>query len=267
MINTNKSLIAIVAIIAIMPDLPLVTVTGPDGNLLLGTSNHLEARNLINRISAETPATPFHFTMTRLLEKLEGENRVVAFDDASAIPRLAWADRNLMELRILLRFVCQSKSNLERFNNDILAIAPRTVRVLLSLESEDDAKMKVPNSMKANHNRLLAELELARNKAGLEANSQPLLARTCAAQVGLEREYLVCSSVTSPLVHPSALVVLKTVDLESYRPLLTSLGLKLAGNAIMDARAHIGKYGVKPMKFRERQSSGLPPERTKRNAN
>ena len=237
------------------------TIAKAEENLLLGTIHQIEAQDLINQINAAIPATPFHFTVTRLLEKLEEENRVVAFDDACSIPRFAWAVRNLMELRILLRFVCQSQSNLERFNNDILVVVPKTLQVLIS--SEHDAS----DSRKADHNRLLADIELARSKAGLEKNSRPLLARTCAAQVGLEKEYIACSTFTSPLVHPSALVILKTVDQESQRPLLTSLGLKLAGDVIMDARTHIGRYGLKPMNLRERRSSGPPPKKAKRNVN
>jgi hypothetical protein len=48
------------------------------------------------------------------------------------------------------------------------------------------------------------------------------------------------------LVHPSALSVLKTFDLESCRDVITVLGLKLASQVIVEAREHITKHGHKP---------------------
>jgi hypothetical protein len=86
-----------------------------------------------------------------------------------------------------------------------------------------------------------------RAEAGLGQDS-PLMARPCASKVGLEKEYLAFSSITSPLIHPSAISVLKTFDLESHRDVLTSLGLKQAGDVILDARAHIAEHGFRPEK-------------------
>jgi hypothetical protein len=90
-------------------------------------------------------------------------------------------------------------------------------------------------------------MQRARAELGLGQDS-PLMARTCASKVGLEKEYLAFSNITSPLIHPSAISILKTFDLESYRDVLTSLGLKLAGDVILDARAHIAEHGFRPEK-------------------
>lgn len=87
--------------------------------------------------------------------------------------------------------------------------------------------------------------QAAREQAGL-GSEPPLMARTCAKTLGMEKEYLAFSSVTSALVHPSAVSVLKTFDLESYRTVLVAHGLILASKVILDAREHIEKHGYKP---------------------
>lgn len=62
----------------------------------------------------------------------------------------------------------------------------------------------------------------------------------------MEKEFLAFSSVTSVLVHPSAISVLKIFDLESYRTVLESHGLILASKVILEAREHVEKHGHKP---------------------
>jgi hypothetical protein len=221
--------------------------TWPEQRVYIGKIQHAGAGNLIQEILRDKPATLFHFTVGRIMEKLQEENHVLAFDEASTIPQIAWAGRNLMELRILVRFVCQSQANLERFNNDILTTGTATMQAQLRLLN--DLAKKIPDPIRASPDqyRELANMRQARTEAGLGEDS-PLMARTCAAKVGLEREYLAFSSITSALVHPSAISVLKTFDLEVYRDGLTCQGLMLAGDAILDARTHIEKHGFKPEK-------------------
>jgi len=221
--------------------------TWPEQRIYIGKIQHVGTANLIKEILADEPATSFHFTVARIMEKLHEENHALAFDEASTIPRLAWACRNVMELRILVRFVCQSRANLDRFVNDISTIGPSTLRVQLRLLN--DLAKQVPDPMRATPDqyREFENMQRARAEAGLGEDS-PLMARTCASKVGLEKEYLAFSSITSPLIHPSAISVLKTFDLESYSDVLTSLGLKLAGDVILDARAHIAKHGFTPVK-------------------
>jgi hypothetical protein len=234
-----------VVIITTMSEPPPMPATWPEQRAYVGKINHLGAGNLIKEILADDAATLFHFTVARIMEKLQEENRVLAFNDASTIPQVAWAGRNLMELRILVRFVCRSRANLERFSNDILTTGPRTMDALLRV-SNNLAKM-VPNPLKASPDqyREVAGMEQARFEAGLGKDS-PLMAGACASKVGLQKEYLLFSRITSPLIHPTAISVLKTFDLESHRDSLTSLGLKLATDVILDAREHIEKYGFKP---------------------
>lgn len=213
----------------------------------IGKVVHVGCKNLIEEIAAAEPATPFHFAVGRIIQKLQEENHVLAFEDGATIPRLAWALRNLSELRILVRYMCQSQANLDRFINDIATSGPSTLRALLRLVN--DLAKQVPDPMRATPDqyRQLDSLQRARAEIGLGQDS-PLMARTCASKVGLEKEYLAFSSITSPLIHPSAVSVLKTFDLECYRDVLVALGLKLAGDVIEDTRKHIAEFGLKPQK-------------------
>jgi hypothetical protein len=89
-----------------------------------------------------------------------------------------------------------------------------------------------------------ARIQAMRVQAGLE-DEPPLMARTCAKRLGMEKEYLAFSSATSPLVHPSSLTVLKSFDLESCRVWLVLLSLKLLSDTILDVRKHIKKYAFR----------------------
>ena len=93
----------------------------------------------------------------------------------------------------------------------------------------------------------IASLQNSRVDLGLE-DVGPLMARTHAKGVGLEKDYLAISSVTSPLIHPSAISVLRTFDIESYRDSLTGYGIMSASELLIDARQHVETNGFKPKK-------------------
>ncbi len=218
--------------------------TWPEQRPYIGKINHVGANNLIKDILTDEPHTSFHFVLGRILEKLIEENRVLAFKDDATVPELAWAGRNIMELRVLSRYVCQSRANLDRFEADVLTTGAATMQALLRLHNdlarEVEGKLAPPEL-----HRRHGELQAAREQAGLGSES-PLMARTCAKRVGMEKEYLALSGVTSALVHPSSISVLKTFDLELYRTVLVPHGLILASKVILDAREHIEKHGYKP---------------------
>lgn len=209
----------------------------------IGNVNQTGASNLTVEILGAEPHSSFHFVLCRILEKLTEENRAIALEDNCSIPRLAWAARNIMELRILSRYVCQSQANLDRFQADVLTIGATTLRSLIRLHNDIAMEVGAPQMPPELH-RAQGELQSARDEAGLGEESV-LLARECAKRVGLEKEYFALSGVTSMLVHPSAISVLKTFDLEAYREVLSMHGLILVSKVILEMRDHIAKHGYK----------------------
>ncbi len=221
--------------------------TWPEQRVYIGKVNGIGCKNLIKEILKDKPATPFHFTLGRLIEKVEADNGVLAFLDDATIPQIAWAARNLIEVQILIRFVCQSERNLERFNNDLFTNGASTIQAQLKLLNDFAKKIPNPTRARPEQYRQLDDMQQARVEVGL-ATEGPLMARTLAGKVGLEKQYPAFSSITSTLIHPTSLSVLKTFDLEVYRPGLTAQGLVLASECILDTRKHVDKFGFKPQK-------------------
>src|SRR5258708_2861608 len=148
----------------------------------IGKINQIGANNLIKDILGAEPHTSFHFVLGAIMEKLIEENRVLAFEDGATVPKLAWTGRNIMELRVLTRYVCQSTGNLKRFEADVLTAGATTLQALIRIH--DDLAKEVgstpaPPELHRNHGKLQA----AREQAGLGSES-PLMNRACAKQVG-----------------------------------------------------------------------------------
>lgn len=218
--------------------------TWPEQRPYIGKINRVGANNLIKAVLTDEPHTSFHFVLGRIMEKLIEENQILAFKEDATVPELAWAGRDIMELRVLSRYVCQSKANLDRFEADVLINGATTMQALLRLHNDlarEVGGKLAPLELHRQH----GDLQKAREQVGLGSESA-LMARTCAKKVGMEKEYLAFSSVTSALVHPSAISVLKTFDIESYRTVLVAHGLILASKVIVEAREHIEQHRYKP---------------------
>src|SRR6267143_2199907 len=110
-----------------MNSIPPLPKNWPEQRPYIGNVNRVGATNLTNEILAVEPHAQFHFVLCSILEKLIEENHILAFED-SPIPRVAWATRNAMELRVLSRYVCQSEANLQRFQADLLTSGATTLR-------------------------------------------------------------------------------------------------------------------------------------------
>jgi hypothetical protein len=83
----------------------------------------------------DEPTTGFHAVLARIIERLQEENNVLAFQNDTTVPALAWAARNILELRVISRYVCQSAKNLERFKNDVYISGTATQQALSRLSS------------------------------------------------------------------------------------------------------------------------------------
>src|SRR6266481_4385492 len=188
-----------------MNSIPPLPKNWPEQRPYIGNFNKLGANNLTNEILAVEPHSQFHFVLCRILEKLLEENHVLAFED-SAVPRVAWATRNAMELRVISRYVCQSEA-------DLLTSGATTLRSMIRLYDDLAKEVGIPGTPPGLH-RNQGELQAAREEAGL-GDQSVLLASNCARKVGLHKEYFALSGVTSALVHPSAISILKTFDLEA----------------------------------------------------
>ncbi len=116
-----------------MNSIPPIPKTWPEQKLYMGNVNKLVANNLIAEILAAGSHSSFQFVLGCMLEKLIEENHVIAFEDNCAVPRLAWATRNVMELRVLFRYVCKSEANLKRFQDDILTTGATSLQSVIRL--------------------------------------------------------------------------------------------------------------------------------------
>lgn len=232
-----------------MTPIPPMPATWPEQRKYIGKLNELGAKKLIKEILADKPPKLFHLAVGRIMEKLLEENYILAFLDVARIPDLAWAVRNIMELRVISLYVCQSQNNLQRFENDIIINGATTLQALLTLSQNLAREVPNPQGPTPDLYRQQADMQKARIDAGL-GQEEPLKARVCARKVTkrLEMEYLLVGSVTSTLIHPCAISVLKTFNLESYRDVLVINGLILATKLIEEAREHIEKFGYKPAK-------------------
>jgi hypothetical protein len=214
----------------------------------IGRVNGLGALAIIRDILAEQPRTDFHFALGRIMERLREETNVLVQDGPIAtIPQIAWATRNIIELRIWSRFICQSNSNVSRFVHDLSTVAASTMRAQLRLLNDLADKVPRPVRPTSEQYRQVAAMQESRTELGVN-DEGPLMARTYAKTVGLEKEYVALSSVTSPLIHPSAVSVLRSFNIEAYRDSLRSHGLFNGTQLILDARKHIETYGFKPAK-------------------
>ena len=227
-----------------MDVIPPLPEAWPEQRSYIGNINYVGAKNLIEALRTDKLHTSFHLVLGRIMEKLIEENQTLAFKEDRTVPELAWAGRNIMEVRILSRYVCQSKANLDRFEADVLINGATTMQALLRLHN--DLAREVGGTLAPPElHRLHGDFQEAREQVGLGSES-PLMARTCTKKVSMEKGYLAFSSVTSALVHPSAISVLKTFDIESYRTVLVAHGLIVASKVILEAREHIEQHGYKP---------------------
>jgi hypothetical protein len=230
-----------------MPELPPLSQNPEEAFVQIAKENELGARRLIRDLVQCEKPTPFHFIFGRILEKVIVENKRVALDPEADISDLAWAARSLMELLIWSRYIRQSEANLKRFENDFYVNAALTMQALLRLQNDFRKEFPVATRPHEGMYRMQAEMQKAREEAGL-ASEGPLMAGDCSKKVGLQKEYNAFSSVTSTLVHPTALSTLKTFHLNVYRPILVTNGLMLASRIIVEARQHIVQYGMKSEK-------------------
>lgn len=228
-------------LLLIMSGFPPFPEAIPGRRTWIGNLNKERCRSLIQDLVAQNPTSLFQAVLVRIIEKLEEEHNVLAFEDDATIPKLAWAARNICELRVISAYVCKSISNAERFQKDVLISGTSTQQALRRL-TEGLARQVGAEGPTEDIYRLHAANQAIRESAGVGRDG-PLMARTCAKAVGLEKDYLAFSSVTSPLVNPSAISVLKIIDLEPYRTLLVNHGLILATKLLEEARAHCDKHG------------------------
>lgn len=230
-----------------MADVPPSPVAWEDHARDIAKLNSAGALNIIKEILPLTPRTNFHFALGRIMERLREETDVLVAAEKITVSQLAWADRNIMELRIRLRYVCKSEANTERFVNDIVTNTALTMRALLRMVDDLADKVENPIRPTPDQHRTAAHMEGARTEPGI-ADEGPLMARTCAKNVGLEKEYLALSTVTSPLIHPSAISILRTFDMEVYRQPLQGFGLMNGSELVIDVRKHIEVNGFNAAK-------------------
>jgi hypothetical protein len=228
-----------------MENSPEMPATWPAQLKYIGNLNMVGAQRLIKEISENQPQNLFHLVMVRMLQKLIEENNILTIQEAR-ISDIAWAVRNIMELRVMSAYVRLSEANLQRFEYDVVVSGATTMKALLELAQYLAAE--VENGIKPTPDlyRTHADMQKTRVELGL-GQEEPLKSRVCARQVSdkLEREYQLVGSVTSDLIHPSAISVLKTFDLEAYRDQLVASGLVLATKVIIEMQEHIKQYGYK----------------------
>jgi hypothetical protein len=227
-----------------MPDLPPLPQNPEEAFVQIAKENIIGAKRLIQDLVKATNPTTFHFTIGRILENVVDQLNRLALQE-STITDIAWAHRNLMELLVWSKYIRQSQANLQRFHDDFYVDGALMMEAVIKVYT--DFAQQFPGAMKVSEEqyRMKAELQKAREEAKL-AGEGPLKASQVAKQVGLEKEYPAVNSITSKLVHPTALSILKTFNLDVMRPIFVSQGLVLASRIVIETREHFEKHGMKP---------------------
>jgi hypothetical protein len=139
----------------------------PEQRMQIGLFNRKGATNLIGEITAALPHTLLHQLLVRILENLQEQNQIIAFKDEATIPEIAWAGRNIMELRVLARYGCESAANLQRFQSDSLINGPIILQALSRISNDFAKKVGINKRVPARIYRGRARIQAMRVQAGL----------------------------------------------------------------------------------------------------
>jgi hypothetical protein len=144
---------------------------------------------------------------------------------------LAWAARNLLELRVWSMYVAKSEQNAWRFHQD------QFIDGLTSIRSMDKAADKVGRTVDAEFLRSTAAAlrvrlkPLADNAGVTEANGY-LSPKLVAREMGIEGEFDVHNTITSKLLHATGFSVLVAGDELSTTNTMDSCFAYAASNAL-----------------------------------
>jgi hypothetical protein len=119
----------------------------------------------------------------------------------------AWGCRNLLELRIITKYVLQSPTKRRRFFDDVYADATAYTEATKTVSTQLVPEMNVDS-----HDSMMSILE-ARKVARQITKHKYLPVRDMADSIGLRDTYDAMNKVCSKMVHPTSLSIL-TVDIE-----------------------------------------------------
>ena len=127
----------------------------------------------------------------------------------------AWACRNLLELRIFVKYIVLSSENRKRFMYDFLIDSKQTTEMQKRL-----AGQVAPNLSLEQYDFLLQSLASKRDDLNFTENKY-LKPSELATSLGLSDEFDVMNKLCSKLVHPTVQSILSTdVDAQPERDLL-----------------------------------------------
>jgi hypothetical protein len=155
-----------------MEDNPGKPATSPEQIKYIGSLNMVGAQRLIKEISENQPTNLFHLVMVRILQKLAEENNILMIKDAR-ISDIAWAVRNIMELRVMSAYARLSEANLQRFEYDVIASGVTTMKALLELGQNLAGEVENGVNPTPDLYRVHADIQKTRVKLGL-GKEEPL---------------------------------------------------------------------------------------------
>jgi len=160
----------------------------------------------------------------------------------------AWAARNLLELRIIARFVVKSKENAYRFINDMypdgIELFEAVVRIQERVKTQEGIEVDSTPARQT-----LSNLQAEKLKRGLTHTDGHLEMLELAKHVGLRGEYVDVNKICSKLVHRTAFSVLvfeSKDELAYIGPLMFHFGVQYGLDAWGTLGEHIEKHGMNP---------------------
>lgn len=213
----------------------------------LAALNDTDLRALIDQLKASIdPIALFRDALARILRETAIQNNRLNPIRQSDVTELAWAARNVLELRIWTRYIFQSSENVTRFRQDELIDGAETLEALIVfdkevLAKEHDGLLQVTEE---NVERLNGLRKVIREQ-GVEGKKH-LSTGALSGSLGLGREFVAFNRLTSKLVHPSALSMYATDLVEVHTRMFVGWGLISVRKLIADTRTHISTFGVAP---------------------
>jgi hypothetical protein len=162
----------------------------------------------------------------------------------------AWAARNLLELRIITSYILKSKTNADRFMNDMW---PDGVELFEALERQ---QARTTKQLGIEHDPKLLQqtidnMQKQKEAFGLKVKERHLDIKELAIETGNLDEYSDVNRICSKLVHRTAFSLLafeNKGEMGQIPFILFHFGTIYAMQVWADLGTHIEKHGMQPVK-------------------
>ncbi|MGI9074504.1 MAG: hypothetical protein ACR2JB_25035 [Bryobacteraceae bacterium] len=198
-------------------------------------------RHRVVELPTETPY--FYNMVMSLLDHMLRQRHYLGVGYKKLSILLAWACRNLLELRIYTRYALQSSQNCKDFADDMWVDAIQIFEALKGWIQVSDPGIVTPIL-----DETIADFRNEKRRRGI-SRKKYLDVRTISENVGLRQEFTYMNKVLSKLVHPTAFSVLTPLDhdvLNRLKLLIFNAGVEYALDIYVEIKSHVDNYGMEP---------------------